>query len=326
MRRREFIAGLGFTAASPALAYAQQRAMPVIGYVSGSIIKLAERSLANVRKGLAEYGYVEGQNFRFEFREANFQYDLLPILFRELVDLKVSVIAVDATAKLESAKAATQSIPIVFNIGIDPVENGFVASLNRPGGNITGSFNLFLILTGKRLEVLHELLPSVKKFAFILDPANTTIANAQLLLAQAAADSLGLNLVRLNAHTPDDFESAFATAIREGAGGMVVGADALFFVFPTQMARLAAQYRLPAIYIDYEPVLEGGLISYGTDQDESFRLVGTYAARILKGEKPADMPVQQLTKTKFVINLKTAKALGIAVPISLLGRADEVIE
>jgi putative ABC transport system substrate-binding protein len=326
MRRRELLAALGGAVAWPITTHAQQQgAMPVIGYVSATTIKLSERVLANYRRGLAEYGYVEGQNFRFEFREANFQNDRLSILFRELVDLKVAVIIADSTAKIESAKVATQSIPIVFNIGSDPVENGYVASLNKPGGNITGIFNFGLTLTGKQLEILHELIPSATKFAFLTDQGNITLDKLRMPLIQAAADSLGLGLLNVKAHTPDEFEAAFDTAVRGGAGGMIVGSDGLFIVASTRLAAVAARYRLPTIYFDDLAVKTTGLIGYGSDLDE-FRLVGTYAARILKGEKPADMPVQQATRTILIINLKTAKTLGITVPNSLLSRADQVIE
>jgi putative ABC transport system substrate-binding protein len=314
---------LGGAATWPLAARAQQT-MPLIGFAT--TMKLNERVLADVRKGLAEYGYVEGQNFRFEFRQANSQNDPLPILFRELVDQKVSVIITFTTVGLESAKAATQSIPIVFTIGADPVESGFVASLNKPGGNITGIFNLGLTLGAKQLEILHQLVPSATKFAFLTDPGNTTTRKLVSPLIQAAADSLGLGLLNVNAHTPDEFEAAFEGAVRGGAGGIIVGSDAVFFSSSTQLVAVAARYRLPTIYFDDVPVKDGGLISYTSDMDENIRVVGRYAGRILKGEKPADIPVQQSTKTKLIINLKTAKALGIMVPISLLGRADEVIE
>jgi putative ABC transport system substrate-binding protein len=188
--------------------------MPTIGFVMGASLKTAGAYLAGVRSGLAEYGYVEGQNFRFEFREANYQDDLLPSLFRELADRKVSVILVDSTLKLQLAKAATQSIPIVFNIGIDPVENGFVASLNRPGGNITGTFNFALALGAKQIETLHELIPSATKFGFLNDPANASVNKLVIAHIQAAADSLGLGLLNVDAHSPDEFEAAFATAVK----------------------------------------------------------------------------------------------------------------
>jgi putative ABC transport system substrate-binding protein len=327
MRRREFITLAGGMTVWPLAARAQQ-SMPVIGYVSYAPLKFAERGLVYYRQGLAEYGYVEGQNVRWELREANFQTDLLPILYRELVNQKVSVIITDSSVKLEAARAATQSIPIIFKFGTDPVENGFVASMNKPGGNITGTFIFEVMLAGKRLEVLHELLPSVKTFAFLLDPADTRANNRQLPTIQAAAESLGLGLLNVTAHTADEFEVAFDAAVHGGAGGMIVGLNSIFNAFPIgmQVVAFAARYRMPTIYYDEAVVKAGGLISYASDQDENNRVVGRYAARILKGEKPADMPVLQAAKTILIINLKTAKALGITVPTPLLGRADEVIE
>jgi putative tryptophan/tyrosine transport system substrate-binding protein len=326
MRRREFLGVLGGAAAAwPLVARAQQQAMPVIGYVSVGPLKLAERTLACIRQGLAEYGYVEGQNFQFELRTANFQTDLVPILYRELVDQKVSLLIADWALKLEAARAATQSIPIVFCIGNDPVEDGFVASLNKPGGNITGIFGS-VTLAGKRLEVFHELLPTVKTFAFLFYSANTTPPERQLKAIeplQAAADSLGLSLLKVDFHTTDEFDAAFDTAVRGGAGGISVSGS---IGFSKQLVASAARYRLPAIFGDEAAVKMGGLISYASDWDESFRVVGRYAGRILKGEKPADLPVQLATKTTMIINLKTAETLGITVPISLLARADLVIE
>jgi putative ABC transport system substrate-binding protein len=328
MERREFIKLVGGGAACwPFAAHAQQKTMPVIGFAAVSL-KSAEAFLASVRGGLAEFGYVEGQNFRFEFRDANDQYDRLPIMFRELVDQKVTVIMTSSTLQLETAKAATQSIPIVFNMGSDPVERGFVASLNRPGGNITGVFNLASTMTGKRVEVLRELVPSLTKFAFLTNPRDATISKSDTREAQAAADSLGLSLLIVNAYAMnlDELEAAFETSVRETAGGMVVGSSAIFYGVPKQLAALTARYGLPAIYWEDRPVREGGLVSYGVDYEATFQLQSNYVARILKGEKPADIPVQLATKTKLVINLKTAKALGNTVPTTLLGRADEVIE
>ena len=228
MRRRDFITMVGGMAAWPLAARAQQQSMPSIGFVSGATMKLSEWALAEVRKGLAEYGYIEGQNFRFEFQEGNFQNDLLPILIRRLVDEKVTLIVTNTTLQTEAAKAATQSIPIVFSIGSDPVEDGFVSSLNKPGANITGIFTLGVMIVGKRLEVLHELVPSATKIAFLTDPGNTTLSKLQIPQIQAAADTLGLGLLNVYAHSPDEFEAAFDTAIRAGAGGMIVGIDALF--------------------------------------------------------------------------------------------------
>jgi putative ABC transport system substrate-binding protein len=319
------MAALGGALAWPVAAQAQQQGMPVIGFAAGSL-KLSAIFLENVRRGLAKLGYVEGQNYRFDIRETNFKNDLLPSLYRELVEQKVTLIVTATTLQLERAKAATQSIPIVFTIGIDPVENGFVASLNKPSGNITGVFNLTVMVTAKRLEVLHELVPSATKFAFLTDPGNITLGKLQIAQIEALADSFGLGILNVNARTPDELEAAFEICARGGASGMIVGADALFLTAYTELVQLADRYRFPVIYEDDLPVIAGGLISYGTDTNETQRLVGNLAGRILKGEKPADIPVQQASKTRFVINLKTAKALGITVPTPLLGRADEVIE
>jgi putative ABC transport system substrate-binding protein len=328
MKRREFIRLVGGVAASwPLAALAQQQqAMPVIGFVT-TTVKHAARFIENVRKGLAEYGYIEGQNYRFDIQETNFQNERGPIFYRQFVDQKVTLIIAAATLSVERAKAATQSIPIVFTIGVDPVENGFVASLNKPGGNITGIYNLGLMLSGKRLEVLHELVPSVAKFAFLTDPSNATLTKLQIQQVQAAANSFGLGVLNVYARNPDEFDAAFEAAVREGAGGMIMGTDAVFQAGnATTLTAVAARYRLPTIYVDDWPVKAGGLVSYAADQDEPHRVVGRYAGRILKGEKPADIPVQLSTTTTLIINLKTAKALGITVPPPLLGRADEVIE
>ena len=327
MKRREFIKLIGGVAGSwTAAASAQQQSMAVIGFVTLTI-KLAERFLENVRKGLAEHGYIEGKNYRFEFRETNYRPELSAIMYRELVDQKVTLIVTAATIGVQNAKAATQSIPIVFTIGSDPVENGFVASLNKPGGNITGIYNLGLMLSGKRLEVLHELVPSAAKFAFLTDPANTTLGKLQMQQVQAAANSFGLGILNVYARNPDEFDAAFEAAVREGAGGMIIGADALFVGSnATPLMAVAGRYGLPTIYVDDAAVKAGGLVGYAADRDEAHRVVGRYAGRILKGEKPADIPVQLSTRTTLIINLKTAKALGITVPMPLLGRADEVIE
>jgi putative ABC transport system substrate-binding protein len=281
MIRREFIALAGGMALWPLKARGQQ-SMPVIGYAVPTTVNQAGIFLARIRKGLAEFGFVEGQNFRFEFREANGQFDLLPILYRELANQKVDVIIANSTVQLEAAKAATQSIPIVFNIGVDPVENGFIASLNKPGGNITGTFNLTPMLVVKELEILHELVPSVSKFAFLTDTGNTALSKSSLAHIQAAADLLGLGLLNVNAHSPDEFEAAFETAVRAGAGGMIAGSDQLFGVVGhLQLAKVAARYKLPTIYFYDTAVRDAeGLIGYGTDQSVNDRVVGGYAGRI----------------------------------------------
>jgi putative ABC transport system substrate-binding protein len=324
LRRRDFIALAGGMAVWPLAARAEQR-MPVIGHIHDVDLKGDEPFLANVRMGLADYGYVEGQNFRFEFREANARTDLYPALYRELVDQKVSVLIANSTAKLEVAKAATQTIPIIFLIGSDPVENGFVASFNKPGGNMTGVFNLNTTIPAKQLQILHELVPSATKFAWLTDPANTTIRKLTLPHIQAAADSLGVGLINVYAHTKNDYEAAFDAAVSGGAGGMVVGGDP-YFSTATILPAVAMRYRMPAIFATDVPVKAGGLIAYGSDQPAQWRNVGRYAARMLKGEKPADTPVLQAAEIRLFINLKAAAALGITVPAPLVARADELIE
>lgn len=328
MKRREFIKLTGGLAASwPLVARAQQ--LPVIGYVAFTV-QSAEKSklIKTVREELTKFGYIEGQNYRLEILQTNFQNELRPAMYRKLVDQKVTLIIVGSTAGVEIAKALTPSIPIVFTIGSDPVENGFVASLNKPGGNITGIYNLGLMLSGKRLEILHELVPSVEKFALLTDPSNARLDELQMQHIGAAANAFGLGIMNVYARNPDEIDAAFETAVRGSSGGMIIGTDTLFFNIDSTMKLVAAaaHYRLPTIYVEDAPVRAGGLISYAADWSEPFRIMGRYAARILKGEKPGDMPVQLSTTTQLAINLKTAKALGITVPMTLLGRADEVIE
>ena len=324
MKRREFIKLVGGVAASwPLAAHAQQQSMPVIGYISGSL-ELSRGTLNDVREGLAELGYIEGQNYRFEFRDNNYHFERNASFYRELADQKVTLFLVAFTSHMAIARAATQTIPMVFHLGVDPVENGFVASLNKPGGNATGVFNLHSVTTGKRLEVLRELVPSATKFVFLTNPIEELLSKSETVAAQTAAHSLGLDLLTVHAGKVGEFEAAFETSVREGAHGMVLGSNGVFT--DPQMAKLMAHYGLPSISPWAKLVLLGGLVSYGTDEHANYRLVGTYAGRVLKGEKPADMPVQQSTTTKLVINLKAAKAMGITVPMPLLGRADEIIE
>jgi ABC-type uncharacterized transport system substrate-binding protein len=322
MRRRHFLGALGVTALWASSARAQMT-MPVIGYVTGSL-KLSEWFLAGVREGLAELGYVEGKNYRFEFRDTNLQGDRFPIAVRELVDQRVSLILSPQTSVTQAAQAATQTIPVVFFIGSDPIENGFVKSLKEPGSNLTGVFNLHSRTTGKRLEFLRELVPFATKFAFLSGPGELLSKN-ETREALASAHSLGLELTTVRARKPDEIDAAFDTSLREGARGIVIGSDGLF-VDPTQTVALMMRHGMPTISIWDRFVRSGGLISYATDEVANYRLVGSYVGRILNGQKPADIPVQQATKTKLVINLKTAKAMAITFPISLLGRADEVIE
>jgi putative ABC transport system substrate-binding protein len=325
--RRGFISALGGASVWPLLAQAQQQATLVIGYADSGTIASAETSfLASLRRGLAANGLVEGKNFRFEFREANRQYERLPALFRELVDQKVTVIVASTTLCLEAARAATQSVPIIFNIGADPVENGFVASLNKPGGNLTGVFNLNSTTTGKRVEVLRELVPSLTKFAFLNDPKDVRVNKVEEVAAQDAANLFRLELLVVKATNVGELEAAFETSVREGAGGMVVGSNGLFYASVKPLAALAVRYRLPVIHVWDVAAREGVLVSYGTDREETQQLMSDCVARVLKGAKPADIPVRQATRTKMVINLKAAKEIGIIVPTVLLGRTDEVIE
>jgi putative ABC transport system substrate-binding protein len=324
MRRRNFIALLGGAAAWPLTARAQQPAMPVVGLLlSGSPDQFADRVRA-LRQGLSETGYVDGRNMAIEFRWGEGQYNRLPALASDLARREVNVIVTDGPAVMP-AKVATTKIPIVFFIGGDPVQTGLVASLNRPGGNLTGMASLSEEVSPKRLELLHELLPDAAVVAFLNNPSGPT-AESQSQSMQAAAFALGLQIHTLNASTERDFEMVFATLGEVRAGGLVIGLDPLFTSHSEQLAVLALRRAIPAIFQSHEFVAAGGLMSYGGNITDQYRQVGVYAGRILKGEKPGELPVQQATKFELVINLKTAKALGLTVPLALLTRADEVIE
>jgi putative ABC transport system substrate-binding protein len=328
IKRREFITLLGGAAATPLVrplaARAQQSVMPVVGFLhSGSPSEWA-RYIPAFRNGLKEVGYVEGQNVAIEYRWAENQYDRLPALAADLVRRQVAVIAANNPAALP-AKAATTTIPIVFTIGFDPVAVGLVASLNRPGGNLTGITSLNLEIGPKRLELLHEVVPTATIIALLVNPTNP---NADTLSRdlQAAARTLGLQLHVLHASTQHDFDMVFATLAQVRASGLVIGPDAFFNSRSEQLAAMTLRHAVPTITQYREFAAAGGLMSYGSSITHQARQAGVYTGRILKGEKPAELPVQQETKVELIINLKTAKVLGLTVPLSLLGRADEVIE
>jgi putative ABC transport system substrate-binding protein len=324
--RRKFIALLGGAAAWPLAARAQQPAMPVIGFVNPTSAQGFARPLSAFLKGLGETGYVEGRNVVIEYRWAENRNDRLPAMVADLVRRQVSVIAATSTPAAVAAKAATTTIPIVFEVGSDPIQVGLVASLRRPGGNITGATQLVQEVTPKMLELLHELLPTARIMALLVNPASPDLAQTNTSKVLAAAHTLGLELHVLNASSERDFEGVFAKLIELRAGGLVIGAEALFTSHSEQLAAISVHHGVPTIYKGREFAAAGGLMSYGSDIWDSYRLAGIYTGRVLKGEKPADLPVQQATKVELFINLKTAKALGIAVPLPLSGRADEIFE
>jgi putative tryptophan/tyrosine transport system substrate-binding protein len=326
MRRREFIAGLGGAVAWPTVAQAQQPALPVIGYLfAGEAVRSTPSTPAALAKGLNEMGYVEGRNVAFEGRFAENQPDRLPALAADLVRRRVAVIVAAGTAEALAAKAATTTIPIVFLTGGDPVALGLVASLNRPGANLTGSAVLDAELGSKKLQLLRELLPNAALFGVLADPAFPGI-RSNIADLQAAARTLGLQLVVANARTDSDLEMAFARFSQQRVGAILVGNSAFFNRRREQLAALAARHALPAIFAVREFALAGGLMSYGSSIGYFFHQTGIYTGRILKGDKPADLPVQRLTKLELVINLKTAKSLGLTMPETLLATADELIE
>ena len=301
--------------------------MPVIGYLGvSSFEKSAGTSLHAFKRGLAESGYVEDRNVTIEYRWADDEYDRLPALAVELVQRGVAVLVAAGSPAALPAKAATAVIPIVFMIGSDPVELGLVAGLNRPGGNLTGVAYLNVEVAPKRLELLHELIPTAKSIALLVNPANPVVADAQAKELQAAISTLDLNLMLVKASNPLEMEDAFATLVRERVEALQIGVDPLFGNHVDQLVALAARHKVPTIYPWREFTAAGGLMNYGSSIPDAFRQVGVYTGQILKGAKPAELPVQRPTKLQFVLNLKAAKALGLTIPATLLARADEVIE
>jgi putative ABC transport system substrate-binding protein len=327
MRRREFITLLGGATAWPVAARAQQPAMPVVGYVGTGSRETDAFRLPSFHQGLSESGYVEGRNVSIEYRWAEGHNDKLPAIMAELVRREVAIIAVPAsTPGALAAKAATTTIPTVFYIGLDPVELGLVASLNRPRGNLTGVTGWNVTVGPKRLELLHELLPAATNLALLVNPTSPNLADADSKEQQAAARTLGLKLDVQHASTERDFDMAFARLVKLQTSGLVIGTDSLFNTRKEELAALSLLHRMPTIHQYREFAVAGGLMSYGTETSDLSRQVGVYTGRILKGEKPAEIPVQQATKVELIINLKTAKTLGLTFPLPLLGRADEVIE
>jgi putative tryptophan/tyrosine transport system substrate-binding protein len=325
IRRREFIFTLGGAATVwPLAARAQQPAMPMVGFLNSASADGYAMTARAFRQGLKDTGFVEGQNVAIEYRWAEGQYNRLPALAADLVHRRVDVIAANSAAMLP-AKAATTTIPIVFNTSLDPVQLGLVASLSRPGGNVTGVTSLNVEVGPKRLELLHELAPAVNVIGLVVNPNNP---NAQILSRDlhAVAGKLGLQLHVLYASNARDFDRVFTELVQRRAGALVIGTDAFFTSRSEQLAALALRHAVPAVYQQPEFTAAGGLMSYGASLTEAFQTAGVYAGRILKGEKPADLPVQQITKVELIINLKTANALGLTVPLPLLGLADKVIE
>jgi putative ABC transport system substrate-binding protein len=327
MKRREFIGLISGVAATwPLVVRAQQPAVPVIGYLSSASSQGHASYLAGFHEGLREGGFIEGQNVTIEYRWANGQYQRLPELAADLVRRHVALIAAGSTPAALAAKAATTTIPIVFEMAGDPVRIGLVAGLDRPGGNVTGVANMNIQMTPKRLQLLHEVVPSAKVMALLVNPANSTVAETQSREAFSVAPTLGVDLHVLHASTERDLDAVFANLIQSRAGGLVIAAEPLFSSLNKQFAELTVRHAVPAITGGRDFAAAGGLLSYGADTRQAYRLAGIYTGQVLKGEKPANLPIQQSTKVELVINLKTAKVLGLDIPNTLIGRADEVIE
>jgi putative ABC transport system substrate-binding protein len=326
MRRREFITFLGGVAAWPLAARAQQPALPVIGFLERKSARDAGQMPAAFQRGLNEAGFIDGQNVAIEYRWAENHPDRLAMLATDLVQRKVAVIAAPDTASAVAAKAATTTIPIVFNTSLDPMAVGLVASLNRPGGNVTGIMSLNSEVVSKRLELLHEVVPKASIIGLLVNQSDPRMADTNIADMQAASRSLALQIHVLNASSSDEIDEAFATLPQRGIGALVVTADSFFNSRSQQLAALVLRYALPAITAHREFTVAGGLFSYGTSLVDIYRQLGVYAAKILKGEKAAELPVLQSTKVELVINLRTAKLLGLSFPITVLGRADEVVE
>jgi putative ABC transport system substrate-binding protein len=326
MRRREFIALLSGVAGWPWTTHAQQTAMPVIGFLSPGSPDSDSVRLAALRRGLNEAGYVEGRDVTIAYRSAGNQFDRLPALAADLVQHGVAVIVTAGPVSTLAAKAATPTVPIVFAVGSDPVQLGLVASLSRPGGNLTGASAWGREVSAKGLEVLHELLPATASVGFLANPRSGTISELQTIDVLAAGRSLGVEIQILHASTDDEVNAAFAKLTQARTGALVVSVDYFLNSPVTQLVALAARYAVPTLHTQREFPVAGGLMSYGNSIADTYRLSGLQVGHILKGEKPADLPVLQSTMLELVINLKTATALGITVPPTLLARADEVIE
>jgi ABC-type uncharacterized transport system substrate-binding protein len=324
--RRKFLATLGGAAVAWPLAARAQQAMPVVGYLNNASPEADASRLTGLRRGLNQSGYVEGRNLVIEYRWAGNQADRLPALAADLVQLRVAVIVTPGLVATLAAKAATTSIPIVFNVGNDPVQLGLVASLNRPGGNLTGFNALIGELGAKGLALLHELVPGIATIGFLGNPNNPAVFELMTRDVLAAAPVIGVKVRTLKAATDREIDAAFVSVVQERTGALLVGNDLFFNSRIEQLVALAARYAIPTMYAQREFVVAGGLITYGTSLIEQYRQVGLYTGRILKGEKPADLPVIQATKLDLIINLKTAKTLGLEVPAKLLALADEVIE